>query len=265
MYRVIRLAFWMALLCAPGAGCATLAKKPPSPAAEISPQEAATLTARPGERYYILVFGSQSSPKRAKYTHTWATVVRVTDRAELAEPTLEEQTISWMPATLEIRPLARHPEKGVNLGLHFTIQEMLKHEERVAVWGPYEIGPGLYHRFLVQKQFMESGQIGYQCIDSIGESARKGNGCDCIHAVTDMDPQFSRSQYPLMYFGESGSRHVVRELHKRPIIIGPNHDHSWLFAKLELCRYPLDRRTYTGRTVENTPQSLNAVLQQSEK
>src|SRR4051794_29572451 len=32
---------------------------------------------RAGERYYALIFGSQSSPKRLKYTHTWATFVRV--------------------------------------------------------------------------------------------------------------------------------------------------------------------------------------------
>ncbi len=244
-------------------GCAALAKKPPTPAADIPIETALKMPAPPGERYYLIVFGSQSTPKRAKYTHTWATVVRVTGCGGPGEPVVEEHTISWMPATLDIRPLARRPETGGNLGLHFTIEEMLRNDERVSVWGPYEICAGLHHRFLVQKQFMESGQVGYQCIDSFGEAARRGNGCDCIHAVTDMDPQFDRVRYPLAYFGEAGSRHVVRELHERPIIIGPERDHGWLLANLGLDRYAITRQAYRGRTVENTPENVEAYLRKS--
>jgi len=33
-------------------------------------------TARGGEFYYVMIFGSQSSPKLLRYTHTWATFVR---------------------------------------------------------------------------------------------------------------------------------------------------------------------------------------------
>ena len=33
-------------------------------------------TGRGGEFYYALIFGSQSSPKTLRYTHTWATFVR---------------------------------------------------------------------------------------------------------------------------------------------------------------------------------------------
>ena len=33
-------------------------------------------TGRGGEFYYVLIFGSQSSPKLLRYTHTWATFVR---------------------------------------------------------------------------------------------------------------------------------------------------------------------------------------------
>src|SRR5215467_12861159 len=33
--------------------------------------------AQGGERYYSMIFGSQSSPKRLQYTHTWATFIRV--------------------------------------------------------------------------------------------------------------------------------------------------------------------------------------------
>ena len=255
MSSIVRALVAIALVAPAGAGCAALAKKPPTPAAEITPEEARAVVAPPGERYYLLVFGSQSVPKRAKYTHTWATAVRVT-----ADGTVSEHTISWMPATLDIRPLARTPETGVNLGLQFSIEEMQRHDERVSLWGPYEIGPGLFRRFLVQKEFLETGAVGYQCIDTIGRSARLGTGSDCIHAVTDMDPQFDRGRYPLSYFGEAASEHIVKQISERPVIIEPGTDHSWLVPALGLDRYPLVRRTYRGRVLANAPDNVEAFL-----
>src|SRR3954467_1812332 len=154
-----------------GSGCASLAKKPPTPAAQITAREAAAITAPPGERYFVLVFGSQSTPKKAKYTHTWSTVVKVNGCGGPGGPAVEEHTISWMPASLDIHPTSFRVEPGANLKLHFTIEEMLRHDERVSVWGPYEVSPGFYHRFLTQKGFLESGVIGYQCIDAVGEAA----------------------------------------------------------------------------------------------
>ena len=46
--------------------------------------------------------------------------------------------------------------------------------ERVSLWGPYEIPPGLYRKLLSQKEFIESGAVGYQCIDTIGEAGLDG-------------------------------------------------------------------------------------------
>lgn len=267
-FAMLRLSKWVALILACGmalCGCSTLAKKPPTPADDISARQAAAITAPPGERYFVLIFGSQSTPKQAKYTHTWSTVVKVTGCDGPGAPSVEEHTISWMPATLNIQTLSRRVEPGTNLKLHFTIEEMLRHDERVSVWGPYEVGPGFYHRFQVQKGFMESGRVGYQCIDSIGEAARDGNGSDCIHAVTDMDPQYARDRYPLSYFGESASRHIVHQIHIRPIIICPEQDHGWLLPLLGLEKYPIVRRNYIGRTVPNTPENVELALRRIER
>jgi hypothetical protein len=263
MFDSIHPVVVLVLACLSAVGCASFAKKPPTPADDIPPRVSAGIISPPGERYYILVFGSQSTPKQAKYTHTWATAVRVTAADGRIEATVEEHTISWMPRTLVIRPLARASETGVNLGLHVTIDEMLKHDERVSVWGPYEIGPGLFQRFLIQKQFLESGQVGYQCIDSWGEAARLGTGCDCIHAITDMDPQFDRREYPLSRFGDAASRHIVRELRERPVIIGPGRNHDWLLAALGLGEYPLVRQYHVGLAVENTPQNVEEYLRRA--
>jgi hypothetical protein len=240
-------------------GCSFLARQTPTPAREIPPSAALTTAAPPGERYFLLVFGSESRPKRAKYTHSWATMVRITECPGNL-PAVESHTISWMPATLDIRPLSCRIEQGTNLALCFTIEEMLRHDEHVSVWGPYEVGPSFYHRFQVQKQFLESGRVGYQCIDSFGEAARTGLGCDCIHAITDLDPLFNRSRYPLTYFGEAASRHVVRQLHERPIIIRPHQCNDWLFPLLGLDKYPIERQTWDGPVIENTPENVEKYL-----
>jgi hypothetical protein len=122
------------------------------------------------------------------------------------------------------------------------------------------VRPGFFHRFLVQKAFMESGQVGYQCIDSVGEAARHGSGCDCIHAITDMDPLFDRNRYPLTYFGQSASLNIVRQIHTRPVIVGPEADHGWLLSALGLDQDCIERRHYFGCTVPYTPENLERYL-----
>ena len=265
MLRFKTIPIFLTLAVLTGSGCSTFAQRTPTPAAELPARETATLVAPPGERYFFLVFGSQSHPKQPKYTHTWASVVKVTGCAGAVAPTIEEHTISWMPASLDIYPTSFKVEPGANLQLHFTIEEMLRNDERVSVWGPYEVGPGLYQRFLVQKAFMDSGAVGYQCIDSIGEAAKNGNGCDCIHAVTDMDPQYARNRYPLSYFGDSASRHVVHQIQTRPIIIDPEADHGWLLPQLGLDKYPIVRRQYFGRSVPRTPENVERYLNRTER
>src|SRR4051812_18893549 len=167
-------------------GCAATAVRPPSPATALRGDQFLA-TPPPNERYYVLLFGSQSTPKLARYTHSWGTVVKATCVPGQAQPELEVHTISWMPCTLEIHPWHFHVEPGVNLTLTRTLEYALGSNERVSLWGPYEIWQGLYHRFVTQESFLNTGQIGYQSPDTIGEAARRGNGSDCIHAMTDID------------------------------------------------------------------------------
>src|SRR5262249_14815350 len=108
-------------------------------------------------RYFAIIFGSQSVPLRPKYTHTWATVVKVSDDA--GGCAVESHTISWMPATLNIRVWSFRPEPGVNLDLHTTLRLMRCNGERLSMWGPYEIDDLRYYRFLQQKARMESGIV----------------------------------------------------------------------------------------------------------
>src|SRR5437762_11727143 len=141
---------------------------------------AATTPAQAQDRYYVLVFSSQSEPKKFRYTHTWATFVRV----PCAGGPLEVNTISWLPATLVIRPLALFTEPGVNLDLYSSINQARSDCERISVWGPYEIRCELYQRALERKAGLENGEYKYKAIDLFVYGA---SASDCIHSVTDLD------------------------------------------------------------------------------
>jgi hypothetical protein len=219
---------------------------PPTPGNDYTREQLEALPAPPNERYYLIVFGSQSTPKRPRFTHTWATAVKATWIPGQAEPTLETHTISWMPETLRIHTLSRHVEPGVNLGLHETIAEMKANGERISMWGPYLMRTAGFRRFIIQKQFMDSHVIGYQCVDNRGEAAQCGNGCDCIHAITDMDPDFDRNRYPLRWYGEAGSRHIVEQCARRNVFPNGMQTHDWLIARLGLDCAGIIHRSYEG-------------------
>ncbi len=248
---------FMTLLCL-GSPCPAKPVRPPSPALELD-VETLLATPRPeNEHYYILVFGSQTTPRIPKFTHTWATMVTTLEVPGQAPLLLDVSTISWLPETLDVRLLHFRVEKGINLDLHTTIREMLKNGECISLWGPYETWGGLHDRFLTQKAFLESNAIGYQCTDGFGEAARNGNGSNCFHALSDVNPQFDRRQYPLLFYGNRASENIVRQLFERPILIHPYQTHDWLIPALGLDAYPIVHRRYEGPAQEFSPEAFRA-------
>jgi len=247
-------------LTLPAFGCALLAQKTPTPAAQINETELAATPPTPGVRHYLIVFGSQKKTRNPAYTHTWATLVTTTETAG-GPPVVSEETISWLPVELPIRALDRKTVPGRNYGLNETICYMLDTKQDLALWGPYEVWHGFAHRFRVQKGFLDSGTVGYQCIDTWGEAARTGGGCDCIHAITDMDPVYSRSGYPLFLYGQPASARVVRRIMHSPVPINPRTTHDWLLPRLGLDQYPIEHREYHGRVETYDPASGRAGLE----
>lgn len=241
--RPSRRRIWPALLgLLAAAGCANFAVQPPTPARSLNfsgLREPAV-----GEHFYVIVFGSESTPRLPRFTHSWGVFIRATEQGESREPILETHTISWMPATLAIRPWSFHIEPPANLGLHETLHYALNAGERVAQWGPYECRPELYYRAVVQQEFLESGHMGYQCVDTVGEAGRTGRGCDCIHAITDMDPLYTRARYRLIRFGIAASRYIARELGRRDMLINPDQTHDWLNHRLGLDAYPITHHQF---------------------
>lgn len=232
-------------LTLPTVGCALIAVQPPTPASHISQAELDALPQLPGVRHYVIVYGSDKPSRNPAYTHTWSTLVTTTD-VPGGPPSVVEETISWLPVEMPIKALSRKTVPGRNYGLHETMRAMLDTKQDVALWGPFEVWHRFAHRFRVQKAFMESGAVGYQCIDSWGEAGRTGAGCDCIHSITDMDPEISRVGYPLFLYGQPASARLVRRIMNSPAPIDSRTTHEWLLPSLGLDQYLIDIRSYHG-------------------
>lgn len=232
--------------------------QPPSPARELRNLDLIDAPTPEFEHYYILIFGAQSTPKVPRYTHTWLTAVKTYEKPGEAPTIRDVQTISWGPSAGVVRLLRFKVEPGHNSDLASTMAWARRSHAPVSLWGPYETWQGLYRRIEIQSEYLRSGAIGYQCTDGFGEAARLGNGSNCFHAVSDMDPEFDRRQYPLFFYGNPASANIVRQIMRRPVLIHPNITHDWLIDALGLCPSELNRRRYHGRVVEFSPEAVRA-------
>jgi hypothetical protein len=240
-----RLCPALALLCA---GCALNAVRPPTPATYLNVDR--NEAPPPGEHYYVLVWAGQRVVPTPAYVHTFATVVHTAEPGPGQVKVLDVHTISWLPATLDIRSLACRSEPGVNLTLEETLEYLRRNGERVSLWGPFECRTSVYRRILVQKDFLEFSGVGYQCVDNWGEAARTGNGCNCTHAITDADPEYGRANYPLIWFGDPAGEHLAQRLRERGSLLGPDVEHDEVLAALGLCGYPIRRRHFGDRLID---------------
>jgi hypothetical protein len=195
------------------------------------------------EILYVLFFGSQSNPRRMKYTHTWATIVKATGEGkDLDKYRLEVNTCSWLPATLNVRVWRLRPETGVNLDLDSTIIAMLENDEEITEWGPYQIAETSYERGLGQILRLDNGEYKYRAIDGL---SRASNIANCFHSISDLDRENSRRRYPLIGAGENVTFDIVQTMHRRNKIIAPETDHSWIDHRLGLDAYPITHRHFS--------------------
>ncbi len=197
-------------------------------------------TARGGEFFYVMIFGSQSSPKLLRYTHTWATFVRaVGEGPDPSRYALQVHTISWLPQSLEVHVWRLWPEPGVNLDLDQTLEAVSSNRESVTMWGPFLIRKEVYDRSLWVLQIIASGAPQYRAIDSLRNLLIR----DCIHAIAAVDPDFGRGHYPLIRIGKPASRYIARQIMTRSPAKGIEqelYDNSWLIPRLGLDRYPIE-------------------------
>jgi len=236
-----------------GGDTAPLDNKPELSAPADPPE---VVPAGPQTRYFVMIFGSESVPKRARFTHTWYTIVKATPKQDWGthyDPHGEQiryydllaHTISWLPASRRIRVLKLRAECGVNLALHPTLDYCRGNRECLAMWGPYEVNPAvaeeLYDKSVKQIARLNSGKVMYKAIDPNGGRGAL-NVSNCIHAVSDLDGPGRRGQYDeLQRYGFDASANLVR------VVAAANRvdvsvTHEWIAEALDLNRYPIQRR-----------------------
>lgn len=193
-----------------------------------------------GEAHFLLIFGSQQIPNDPNYSHSFATFVRASwpgDRPP-PRPRLEAFTISWLPQSMVIRTLALCPEGGGNFDLHTTLRHVLAQDERVSLWGPYQIHPDLYHRACRQAALLHSGRVLYKAVD-IGH--RSDEVSNCIHALSSL-AEGHQLKVGSPGWGEMASFAVLGRL--EPWVLDPCCVHPWVGSALGLDRYPLIYREW---------------------
>lgn len=201
------------------------------------------------DRYFLYVFGSQSVPTRKpRETHTWATAVRLTsDDALPGMVRIDEATISWMPATLNIRPFALLPEWGRNLDFDESLAFAFGSGQRVSAWGPYEIPATTYARFLRRHAELEEAEVTGAIKYKMLQVALGPGGHDCVRAASAIDELYTAVNFSDMRFGDAGSYGIVRNLLRH----NPNIDRYARYDALDramgMDQFPIERLQYVDR------------------
>lgn len=192
------------------------------------------------ERYYMTLFGAQSSPPQPSKTHTWATFVRTRITPD-GEVPVAVDTVSWMPATLRIRPLAFRRETGVNLTLADTFAWVASVGAHSSYWGPYEIDADRYAEVMARKEELESGTVKYRAIGALTYTKLVSNCGQSFARSSSSD--VGKFLYPTPTPGETGTSVLAR----RYLEVGALHDggatHPWLLPAMGADRSPaIERR-----------------------
>lgn len=181
------------------------------------------------ESYYAMIFAAEGRPNIPRLAHTFAVFVKVQELEDVDRENwpIEIHTISWLPATLNVRLLFRPPERGVNLDLQTTLRHLASQNAHVCAWGPFQIRKELFDRALMQIERLNAGAVAYKAMD---RRFRPCAATNCFHAVSDI------VDGPLLgtgtAFGVPASRMVVH--HLTPWFIEPQTTHRDLLKRLGL-------------------------------
>jgi hypothetical protein len=189
-------------------------------------------------RYFFILYGGQSLPFKPKTAHTWATFVKSTPGAD-GVPVVESFTISWLPATGEVKPWKVRAETGKNFTLAETFAIAAGQNDRVSMWGPFEIDATRYEMAVAQYQRLESGAVRYRAIDSFTRNIWVEH---CVHAVTYADPILKEKIQPVLQVGEPGTSRLAERYLRSGAFVGGATTHDWVLAAVGADQYPVIRR-----------------------
>jgi hypothetical protein len=195
------------------------------------------------DKYYVMIFATDSNPPTARAAHSYATFLKVSEKNNKdPKPPVEVRTISWMPASIDIKLLAP-PEQGVNLDLAATLKLAKAQNGVVSMWGPFEIRKELYDRAGAQIERLKSGKIGWKALD---RRFRPDGACNCFHAISDI------MGGPLLdtgtAFGAPASEMVMQ--HLTPLMIEPTKLHREVLKGVNLGLEGVTMRDEVPRIVE---------------
>jgi hypothetical protein len=193
------------------------------------------------ESYFMLIFAQEGESHEPTESHTFATFVKATGNgSEKTNYKLENHTISWLPASLDIRLVRFFPEKGTNLDLKSSLGWARSRNARISMWGPYQIKKELYQRAVRQVERLNRGAIAYKAID---RRFRPDQASNCFHAVSDIDTDNGLLNTGIAH-GDEASVMVLRHLERW--IIRPEEVHSWIADRLGLDAAIVRRRIEPG-------------------
>jgi ABC-type phosphate/phosphonate transport system substrate-binding protein len=211
--------------------------RPHFPAVPLLVAAVSGLEKEPRQRepeYYLCVFAFDSVPRRAQYSHTFATFIKSSGGS------VEAHTVSWLPKNKRIEIARTQSEPGMNLDLHQTLHFAQDLSARVYEWGPYRIRPELYERSLRQIERLNSGRIQYKALDG---AWRPDAASNCVHAVSDNDVDDGYLTVDGAY-GVAASARVVEYLSRW--MIQPGRELPSIHEKLGLSDQPITRVAYNG-------------------
>ncbi|MCI0638424.1 MAG: hypothetical protein L0Y72_29570 [Gemmataceae bacterium] len=136
---------------------------------------------RAEDSHYLVMFAAQGPDAKPRFTHTFATFVKMSDSNGTSE--VVAKTISWMPASGVIVPAKLLPEPGANFTLERSLEWAANLKLAVIAWGPIPIQQELFELAERRSAFLESGKVGYKMVD-LGAGA----GVNCIYAVCGLVP-----------------------------------------------------------------------------
>lgn len=189
--------------------------------------------------HFLLLYAYQGAFNRAHESHTFGCVVRVNRNG-----TQNWTTISWLPAhfaeTEEICVFRNvfqaiwheitgssdcAPQPGRNFSLEQTFAWAREGNRTVGIWGPYRIAEDAYLRGVRRKKELDKGKIMYIADDR--SYRREGTAVNCMHAITDITTELTRSGGILgtgyRRWGIEGTRHTLAHLysHGRELFYDP--------------------------------------------
>lgn len=183
------------------------------------------------DRYYAMIFSSQQMPPDPRFAHSFAIFVHET--CVPGGRHLDLVTISWLAATEVVRVNALRPEDGRNFDIHSTLAWAYCTDQRVSLWGPYEIEPNLYCRAVKQYQLLQSGKVRYKANDAGYPTNRVSN---CIHAVASVGEGY-RVRVASPGWGETASYAITLGFER--YYLNTDVKHLWIVRALGLGKYPI--------------------------